>query len=249
MPVLLFKSYLALALLPLCLVALYTMLEVFGREGPGPKVDTLKRIHRANGILFIIVFLVIACYCLGYVISVKAELSARAALHAALAISILILFLLKVSFVSRYRRFYPQAKALGITIAVMSLVLIGLSGGYYLVVTEFGTEAVEMRMAGAVKEGAPPVSLEVRTDSGSIARGKGLYEDKCTFCHDPYSRETLIGPGHKGILKNPGLPVSGRPAAPVNIRRQLMDPYRNMPPFDQLSEDEVADIIAFMNTL
>jgi mono/diheme cytochrome c family protein len=247
MPVFLLKSFISLAVLPLALLALYTMLELFGREEPRFGAGALKKIHRANGILYILVFSVVAFYCLSYVFNVKAELSARASLHAAVAIAIAVLLALKISFVRFYRRFYPQAKALGFAVAAMSFVLFGLSGGYYLLVTGFGAE-----IAGggtAIVGDAPAVSIGAGADSEGIARGKDLYESKCIFCHDPYSNETIVGPGHKEILKNPMLPVSGRPAVPGNVRRQLMTPYRDMPPFDHLSEDEVADIIAFLNTL
>ena len=59
----------------------------------------------------------------------------------------------------------------------------------------------------------------------------------------------LSGPGLKGILKRPTLPVSGRPATPENVYRQLREPYKNMPSFAQkLTDDDVFNLIAFLNT-
>lgn len=89
----------------------------------------------------------------------------------------------------------------------------------------------------------------VRTDSESIGRGKNLFDAKCSFCHDAYSTKTTVGPGLKGVLKNPELPVSGHPAKPENVIKQLRQPFNRMPSFEYLSEEEVADIIAFLNTL
>jgi hypothetical protein len=53
----------------------------------------------------------------------------------------------------------------------------------------------------------------------------------------------------KGILKNPELPLSRRPATPDNIRDQLRKPFGRMPSFDYLREEEVDDIIAYLITL
>jgi hypothetical protein len=74
-------------------------------------------------------------------------------------------------------------------------------------------------------------------------------DTKCSFCHDAYSTNTIVGPGLKGVLKNPSLPVGGRPATPENIRKQLRQPFNRMPSFEYLSEKEVGDILAFLNTI
>lgn len=74
-------------------------------------------------------------------------------------------------------------------------------------------------------------------------------ENKCSFCHDPYGTNTIVGQGHKGILKNQALPSIKKPATPENIANQLKSPYKDMPSFSYLSEDDVRNIIAFLNTL
>lgn len=89
----------------------------------------------------------------------------------------------------------------------------------------------------------------VKTDPVSIKKGRELYESKCSFCHDPYGTEKIVGPGHKGILKNPFLPASKKQATPENIANQIRNPYRDMPSFSYLSNQEISDIIAFLNTL
>jgi mono/diheme cytochrome c family protein len=83
----------------------------------------------------------------------------------------------------------------------------------------------------------------------SVSRGKRLFEDKCSACHDPYHRETIVGPGLRDLLKRSSLPVSGRPATPENVRRQLREPFEKMPSFAYLSDEEVADLLAFLDTL
>lgn len=102
---------------------------------------------------------------------------------------------------------------------------------------------------GAVKVVSGSKAITVRTDSESINEGKVLFGQKCRFCHDAYSTETLTGPGLYEILKKPKLPVSKKPATPENIINQLKDPFRLMPAFTDLSEEDILNIIAFLNTL
>lgn len=89
----------------------------------------------------------------------------------------------------------------------------------------------------------------VSTDAGSIARGKDLFRAQCALCHASNSTETVKGPGLKGIMKKPVLPVSKRPATSENVVIQMQQPYRDMPSFFHLSDDEMNDIIAYLNTL
>jgi cytochrome c2 len=89
----------------------------------------------------------------------------------------------------------------------------------------------------------------IRSDTENIARGKILFDAKCRFCHNAYNTETIAGPGLQGILKKPELPVSRRPATSDDVRSQLRQPFSRMPSFDYLTDKEVEDIIAFLNTL
>ncbi|MFI5295111.1 MAG: c-type cytochrome [Thermodesulfovibrionales bacterium] len=94
-----------------------------------------------------------------------------------------------------------------------------------------------------------PNTIVKRTDQKSIKAGKVLFAQKCEYCHDPYSTMRLGGPGLKDILKNPLLPTSKKPATPENIASQMRHPLSNMPSFVYLDEDDVENIIAFLNTL
>jgi mono/diheme cytochrome c family protein len=137
-------------------------------------------------------------------------------------------------------------KTIGPIIAFLTLGMIGTSAGYYFLVTKFGTDLPVKRAA----EGKPEIlKVVVKTDPESIRKGKELYESKCTFCHDAYSDKATVGPGHKGLLKNPTLPASQKPATPENVVEQLRNPYKNMPSFAYLSDEDIAKLLAFMNTL
>ena len=89
----------------------------------------------------------------------------------------------------------------------------------------------------------------IRTDKKSIEAGKNLFNEKCFFCHDAYSTKTTVGPGLKGVLKNPTLPVSKRPATPDNIADQIRNPFKDMTPFTYFTDEDILNIIAFLNTL
>ena len=99
----------------------------------------------------------------------------------------------------------------------------------------------------------PPAGEEsntiIKKDPESIKRGEILFNTKCKFCHNAYNTQTIVGPGLEGILRHPKLPVSRRPATFDNVRRQLHKPFNRMPSFAYLSEEEVGDLIAFLNTL
>jgi mono/diheme cytochrome c family protein len=99
------------------------------------------------------------------------------------------------------------------------------------------------------KTGEGVAEEEPRTDRESILRGEILFRENCSLCHDPASRKTVVGPGLSGVLKNPDLPVSERKATAENVRRQFKSPFRNMPSFAHLSDNQVKDIIAYLNTL
>src|SRR4030043_221624 len=248
MPIFLIKSFLSLVLLLLTLLAMFTMFEVLGRTEKRFNVTTLIRIHRLNGKIYFALYLIIAYFCLDFILQTKGELSPRATFHGVFALAVVVLLLLKVSFVRIYRQFYGQVKTIGIIISLLTFGMIGTSAGYYLLITKFGINVLPQKVEES-KEIQKEVRIIIRTDPESISKGKEIYESTCTFCHDPISTQTIVGPGHKGILKNPFLPVSKKPATPEYIANQLRNPYRDMPSFSHLSQEDVMNIIAFLNTL
>jgi hypothetical protein len=247
------KSILSLIMILLALINIFTMFEVFGRGEKRYDVNKLKKIHRINGIVFISISLFITYFCLRSIINGQLELSPRSTFHAVFALAVLLLLALKISFIEVYRQFYGKVLTIGPVIALIAFGMIGTSGGYYFLVTKFHTDKTfdeirEYKDKGVAKEDEVK-GTRVNADSESIGRGKQLFDSKCSFCHDAHSNNVIVGPGLKGLLKNQTLPVSKRPATPVNIRQQLKQPFSKMPSFDKFTDEEVADIIAFLNTL
>ncbi len=89
------------------------------------------------------------------------------------------------------------------------------------------------------------------TAEAPSAAGARLFQQKgCTQCHFTESDKTKVGPGLKGLFGREKLPESRRPVTSENVRRQLVDPYEDMPVFkDDLTEAERESLIEYMKTL
>ena len=231
------------------------MFEVFGRNEKRFNIENIKRLHKANRLIYLSVFFFVSYFCLKFIVPSGSELTPRATFHAVFALTILVLFGIKIAFIHIYRQFYGSVKTIGILIALITVGMVGTSGGYYLLVSKFGTDKTfDKMMQYKMERQSQSVSTDtkkitVRTDPESIAKGKKIYESECTICHLPDSTEWYFGPGHKGILKNPVLPASKKPATPENIVNQLKNPYKDMPSFSYLSDEDILNPIAYLNTL
>jgi cytochrome c2 len=234
------------------------MFEVFGRaEARAERIDLLKRRHKMFGWISVLLLVFISYLCIGFLAASKAEPSPRASLHILVALAFIVLFIIKMLFTRVYRQFYAMAKTIGIVMGVLIFNLVGLSAGVYLTASRFGTDLTMDKSAYyslrgpflAVYQTSAPAVTAIRTDPLSITKGKTLFMSRCSACHDPESTTTKVGPGLKGLLKNPVLPISRNPATAESIRFQLRQPKGIMPSFAYLSEDEMNDLIAYLNTL
>ena len=116
---------------------MFIMFELFGRSKVRFNAATLKRIHRVNGIIFILLYFFIAYFCIGYIISGKEDLSPRVTFHAVFALSVIILLFLKISFIRFYREFFEKVLTLGPMVALLAFGMMATSGAYYFLVTFF----------------------------------------------------------------------------------------------------------------
>lgn len=253
MSIYLLKSLLSLLITLSAVIAMYTMFEIFGRNRTGTDTVKLTRIHKLNGIIYFIIIIIISYFCLSFIVMTKSELSARSTLHGILSFSIFVLMGVKISYIRVYRKFYSQVKVIGLLMALLTFGVVATSAGYYLLISEAGTDESFDKIMQYKKRGegtgiqSPEAAMNAEKESEE--RGRELFDSKCSFCHDANSTQTSAGPGLKGILKNKKLPVSRRPAVPENIIRQLKEPYNRMPSFEYLTEQEMKDVIAFLKTL
>jgi len=89
----------------------------------------------------------------------------------------------------------------------------------------------------------------IEAGEGVVGEGAALFNQRCSVCHYPDKTDNKLGPSLLGLFKGDKLPVSGRPLTEENIRIQLKTPFKQMPPFADLSEEQMASLIAYLKTL
>jgi cytochrome c len=86
---------------------------------------------------------------------------------------------------------------------------------------------------------------------GSATKGKDVFDQKCSMCHNADSDQKKIGPGLKGLSKRGTFSV--KPDWKVtddNLKNWIENGDSLMPPFkDVLDEQQIKDVIAYVKTL
>lgn len=241
------KSVISIFFLLLTVIAAFTMFEILGRSEKRFNADRLKKVHRTNGIVFFLTFLLLAGMGMAYIIRTGTELSPRGTFHVMLAHAVLFFFLFKLSIIKVYRQFYGKVPAIGIIIVFLVLGTAASSTGYHILSTVFGPKGSRGVTALNGTEGGGKKTLWI--EEMSIGKGRELFATHCLSCHDINSDAESGSPGLKGIMKRQLLPSSGRSVTVKNLIRQLKEPYGLMPAFPNLTLEEVDSLIAYMNVL
>jgi mono/diheme cytochrome c family protein len=236
MPIFLLKSILGLVFFFASMGAFLTMLTLMGRPNLKTSPKGLKTLHKSFGLLFLVLLLVLSYICIKYVGGVGDQLSLRAVSHSFLSLGLLVIFFIKITIVRFYKQFLKFVPVLGIVVFSLAFVVTATSAGYYFLRAANPPSPIGQEMASP---GTAP----------STEQGKALYEAKCAFCHFADREENKMGPGLKRILNRETLPHSGRPAIEENIINQLTRPVLSMPAFNDLSEPEIANLLAYLKTL
>lgn len=229
------KSVVAIFFLAAGVIAVICMLTLMGRGERKISATFLRRLHKGAGAVFALLLLMIGYFCIKYVAGMGDQLSLRAVFHGVLALGLIIILILKLSIVQFYKQFLRYVPGLGMAVFALAFVVFCTSAGYFFLVTGESTVAEE----ATSEVGAP----------ADVQRGQALFDSKCTFCHYVDKTDSKMGPGLKGVLKGEKLPYSGRPANSENIKQQLRNPISAMPSFASLSEQEIADLLAYLETL
>jgi cytochrome c len=80
------------------------------------------------------------------------------------------------------------------------------------------------------------------------AKGKEVF-DQCSVCHNADSTEKKMGPGLKGLFAKKEL-TNKKPVTEANVRAKIEEGGNGMPAYKEtLSDDEKADLIAYLKTL
>jgi cytochrome c len=84
----------------------------------------------------------------------------------------------------------------------------------------------------------------------AVARGKSLFQQKCSICHYDNSDQKKIGPGLKGIAKRGTFSVSGAKITDESLKAWIENGDQLMPPFKEtLEPGQIKDVIAYVKTL
>ena len=238
MPLILFKSIMAIFFLIAGVVAIICMLTLMGRAERKISATFLRRTHKGAGAVFLILLLVISYLCVRYWAVMGDQLSVRAVIHIVLSILLFIVLVLKISIVQFYKEFLRYVPVMGMIVFILAFTVFCTSAGYFFLT------GGEVRVI--IEELSEPAENML---VGDAERGAILFDAKCSFCHHTDTEDTKIGPGLKNILNREELPYSGSPANAENIMKQLKAPVSGMPSFAALSEQEIADLLAYLATL
>lgn len=86
--------------------------------------------------------------------------------------------------------------------------------------------------------------------SGSAAKGKDIFAEKCAICHFADSASRKIGPGLKGISKRGTFSVNNNKVTDETLKTWIENGDSLMPPFkDVLEAQQIKDVIAYVKTL
>jgi mono/diheme cytochrome c family protein len=233
-----FKSILAIFFLLAGIIALISMLTLMGKTERKADTKLLRKLHKGAGFVFAILLLVISYFCVNYWASAGDQISTRAVFHSVLAFAVLIIFVLKLLIARFYKQFLKFVPVMGLTVFALSFIVFTTSAGYFF-----------LRTLCADAESSEISAPSSTTQKGEINKGAALFNRKCASCHITDREESQGAPGLKNILKKEKLPSSQRPATVENILLQLKKPFRVMPAFPSLSEQEKADLLAYLKTL
>jgi cytochrome c len=87
-------------------------------------------------------------------------------------------------------------------------------------------------------------------NGAAVARGKSLFQQKCSICHYDTSDQKKIGPGLKGLSKRGTFSVNGNKITDDSLRTWIENGDQLMPPFkDVLEPAQIKDLVAYVKTL
>ncbi len=232
------KSIIAVAILTAGLVSLISMLSLMGRTKRKSSPEFLRKRHKASGIIFAVLLLVNSYLGMRYWVMTGDSISTRAVFHGVLALGLLVVFLLKIAIVRFFKQFLKFAPVMGLIVFVLCFVVFSISAAYFL-----------LRTAFTPQEATQTSTPRLPSSPGVIEKGMAFFNSQCASCHHADREEFKNGPGLKNLLKRDGLPASKRPATVENILLQLKKPFQVMPAFPSLSEQESANLLAYLKTL
>jgi len=102
----------------------------------------------------------------------------------------------------------------------------------------------------AVTSSPQPLAASPPVPPAAAARGKELFQQKCSTCHYDTSDAKKIGPGLKGLNKRGTFTVNNNKVTDENLKTWIENGDSLMPPFkDVIDDNQIKDVIAYVRTL
>ena len=130
----------------------------------------LIQAHRLGGYLFIALFCLMSYFMVIRTTNLSDELSMRALVHVLVAMSLVPLLFVKVIIARYYKSYYSALTALGVIIFCLAFLLVGLTGGPYLL------------RATAVKDISAAANY-ARPPQADPSASEALMQKRCSRCH------------------------------------------------------------------
>jgi mono/diheme cytochrome c family protein len=87
------------------------------------------------------------------------------------------------------------------------------------------------------------------TPKGDAGKGKSVFEDNCSGCHNADSTEKKMGPGLKGLFAKEKLNNGSKPTY-ESVLKQVEEGGNGMPGYkDTLDDTQKKDLLAYLQTL
>jgi len=111
-------------------------------------------------------------------------------------------------------------------------------------------ESMKKRLLAAGCLGALlAIGVPMNAAAGDAKKGKAVFDENCSMCHNATSTEALVGPGLKGLFKRAKL-ASGKPVNDANVLNTINNGGDTMPPLgDALKPADKDNVIAYLKTL
>ncbi|MCX6623084.1 MAG: cytochrome c [Acidobacteria bacterium] len=103
---------------------------------------------------------------------------------------------------------------------------------------------VVFALAAALASGAAAEEKK----SGDAAKGKEVFEEQCSICHDATGTEKKNGPPLKGLFQKAKL-ASGKKVTEANVKTRINEGGGTMPAFEDLKGADLDNLIAYLKTI
>jgi len=242
------KFWLTLALFGSATVTLLTMLTLMGREERSVSPGTLRTLHRAFGYIALVLAVVVGVVGYRLAAAAGASITHRAVLHATVAGAFFAVFLFKVAVARHYRQFLKYMPALGLIAFALLFAVVSVTAGFRIarVIWPPPRAGVASEQVAEEDDGSP---LELLA-AGDVGQGGEVFAAYCSGCYAAESTEYRVGPGLMGLADRELGERGTREDAFEEIVAQVLTPTGTMPAFESvLSDEELADLLAYLDTL